>query len=60
MTIKNEFLEKLGRLCDDYSAEIYYTNEDDGIHISIFGEDIFVGTVEADNYRKEFSKAMDT
>ena len=26
-----------------YNADMYYTNEDDGIHISVDGEDIYAG-----------------
>ncbi len=42
------FLQKLADLCSEYDAHIYYTTDDDGIHIciggdDIDGEDVFVG-----------------
>jgi hypothetical protein len=32
---KNEFLDKLASLCDEYSDGFRYTRDDDGIHIDI-------------------------
>lgn len=43
---KNEFLEKLASLCDEFRAEFLYTNDDDGIHITMDGKEIFVGYME--------------
>ena len=46
---KNDFLEKLAQLCDEYDAGFDYTNEDDGIHIEIGatepgdGEEVYRG-----------------
>ncbi len=37
------FLQKLADLCSEYDANIYYTNDDDGIHICLGGDDVFVG-----------------
>lgn len=41
--MKNEFLAKLADLCDEYKAEFAYTNNDDGIHILLDDEPVFVG-----------------
>ena len=41
--VKNEFLEKLAELCERYNATFYYTTDDDGTHIDLNGEEIFVG-----------------
>ena len=39
-----QFLIKLADLVEEYATEFYYTNNDDGIHISVGGEpDFFVG-----------------
>ncbi len=37
------FMQKLTALLKSRSAEIYYTTDDDGIHIATFGDDIYVG-----------------
>lgn len=41
--MKNEFLEKLANLCEQYDAAFSYTTDDDGIHIELSGQEIFVG-----------------
>jgi len=41
--MKDEFLLKLADLCDEYKAEFTYTNGDDGIHILVNDEPVFVG-----------------
>ena len=46
------FMEKLAALLKSRGAEIYYTNDDDGIHIATFGDDIYVGTVHGDHVSK--------
>jgi hypothetical protein len=40
---REEFLTKLADLCEQYNAGFFYTIDDDGVHISIDGDDIFVG-----------------
>jgi hypothetical protein len=42
---KQEFLEQLFKLLEENNAAIYYTTDDDGIHISKDGEDVFVGYI---------------
>jgi len=39
---QKDFLNKLADLCDVYKPEFFYTNDDDGIHIRIDNEDIFI------------------
>lgn len=36
-------LNRLADLCDQYNAEFTYTVDDDGIHISVDGQEVFVG-----------------
>ena len=36
-------LLRLAALCDEFGAGFTYTNADDGVHISIDGEDVYVG-----------------
>ncbi len=43
MSNKNEFLEKLASLLEDYKATIGYTTDDDGIHIELDYKEIFYG-----------------
>lgn len=38
-----EFLTELAALFTKFDAEIEYTNDDDGIHISIAGQEVYVG-----------------
>jgi len=38
-----EFIDKLAMLCTEYSAELLYTNDDDGIHVIIDNEDVCIG-----------------
>ena len=40
---ERKFLGLLADLCDEYKAEFGYTNYDDGIHISVDNEEVFVG-----------------
>ena len=40
---QREFLLKLADLCEEYGAEFYYKNDDDGIHIGADGYEVFVG-----------------
>lgn len=49
MTVYSDFLLELHDLLKKYQGELYYTNEDDGIHVSCFGYDIFTGVLHADN-----------
>ena len=44
--VAEEFLQKLHELLRGYSAEIYFVNDDPvGIHVAIFGDDIYVGSL---------------
>ena len=52
------FMQKLTALLKSRSAEIYYTNDDDGIHIATFGDDIYVGFPHGDR-AGELLKAAD-
>ena len=38
-----EFVEKLSGLCTEYSAEIWYTNDDDGVHVTTDGDEVCIG-----------------
>jgi len=41
VTRDKEFLLKLADLCEEYDAEFGYTNEDNGVHISVDGREIY-------------------
>ena len=43
MSKKNEFLEKMACLCEQYDAALNYSHDDDGIHIYLGYEEIFCG-----------------
>lgn len=49
-----QFLIKLADLVEEYAAEFYYTNNDDGIHILVKdGPDCFIGhSLEPNELRK--------
>ncbi len=38
-----EFINKLADLMEEYRVEMFYTTDDDGIHIEIDGADVFQG-----------------
>ena len=38
-----EFLLKLAALCEEYDASFNFTTDDDGIHISVGGGEVYVG-----------------
>lgn len=40
---KYVFLLKLAALCEEYQASLEYTKDDDGIHIHLGDEEVFVG-----------------
>lgn len=42
---QKEFLLKLADLCEEYKADFYYTRDDNGIHVEVEGDEIFVGHV---------------
>lgn len=42
-TRQKTFLNKLADLCEEYEAEFGYITDDEGIHINVDGEEIFVG-----------------
>lgn len=59
---KNEFLEKLAVLIEEYDADISYTTEDEGLHIYIngsclVGDEIFVGWISGKDGADELRKA---
>ena len=45
---QQEFLEKLHALIQEYDVEFEYTIDDDGIHISVGGDECFVGWLYSD------------
>lgn len=47
------FLLELSSLLEKNKATIYYTNDDDGIHIESNGEEIFVGYLSEADAGKE-------
>lgn len=40
---QKEFLLKLADLIEEYTAEISYTTDDDGVHVVVDGRDIYHG-----------------
>ena len=47
--VKKLFIEELADLCEYYKDVTFgYTNDDDGIHITVCGEIAFVGFLESD------------
>jgi hypothetical protein len=53
-----EFLKKLADLCAQYNAGFTYTNDDNGTHVLVDGQDIFAAHLEidaADEIRKALS-----
>jgi hypothetical protein len=47
------FLLELSSLLEKNKATIFYTNDDDGIHIESNGEEFFVGYLSDDDAGKE-------
>jgi hypothetical protein len=47
----NEFILEFTALIKKHKACIYYTRNDDGVHIDIDGEDVFTGTIEQGDMR---------
>ncbi len=47
------FLLDLASLLEKNKAAIFYTNDDDGIHIESDGDELFVGFLSADGTGKE-------
>jgi hypothetical protein len=43
LPLPEEFLYEFADLCEKHNVGLDYTNQDDGIHISVNGEDVFVG-----------------
>ncbi len=50
------FLLELSSLLERHKATIFYTNEDDGIHIESNGEELFVGFLSENDAGKELYK----
>jgi hypothetical protein len=42
------FLLELSSLLEKHKATIFYTNDDDGIHIETDGKEVFVGWLDSD------------
>ena len=42
------FLLELAALVKKHEATFAYTNDDDGIHISVKGQEVFIGFLEQD------------
>lgn len=57
MSDKNDFLEALANLIDQFGAKFTYTNDDDGIHIVLNGEEVFVGFLAFDDSAKALRSA---
>lgn len=57
---QRDFLYHLQHLCQTYNATFSYTTDDDGIHISMDGEEIFIGFLEdpAGSLRERFIKDL--
>lgn len=47
------FILELSSLLEKHKATIFYTNDDDGIHIESNGEEVFVGHLDCENAGKE-------
>jgi len=58
--MKNEFLEKLASLVERYDVSIYYTTDDDGLHIKIAGDEVFNGWIEGKDCAEDIRVAKDT
>lgn len=54
---KAAFLRRLADLCEEFDASISYTNDDDGTHIEISGEQVFVGYLGSGNAPGELRDA---
>ncbi len=39
---QKDFLSKLADLCEEYSPDFFYTTDDDGIHIAVDSQKIFI------------------
>jgi len=46
MSDKVIFMKALQALVVEHKAQIFYTTDDDGIHITLDGEEVFVGFIE--------------
>ena len=57
MNNRINFLEQLAALLEDYNAELYYTTDDDGIHIDIDGDEIFAGHLSSSDAPAELRRA---
>ncbi|MDP1772425.1 hypothetical protein [Methylobacter tundripaludum] len=58
---QSEFLKKLADLCDEYNAGFTYTNNDDGTHVLVDGDDIFADHLDTDAagmFRKTLSSKI--
>ena len=52
------FMEKLSLLCDEYKAEFSHTEDDDGIHISLDGNEVFAGFLPEEGADRKLREAL--
>lgn len=51
------FVLELSSVLTKYNATIEYTNDDDGLHISTFGKEVFVGFLSSKTAGQDLYKA---
>ena len=51
------FLGKLADLLEKYKADCGYTTDDDGVHLRVDGDEVFVGFLDSDSCIKELRAA---
>jgi hypothetical protein len=55
---QKEFLAKLDTLLNEYNVTIDYTNEDDGLHFYMNGDEFFVSYVDGERLTSD-GQALD-
>lgn len=58
MSKKNEFLEKFAKFCEEYDATLSYNNDDDGIHISLGTDEVFIGYLDYGHFGNSASEEL--
>jgi len=58
--MKNEFLEKLAQLCEEYKATFSYSRDDDGVYICLDNKEIFCGFIHDGDAAKLLRAAKDS
>ena len=53
-----EFLKALADLCEKYNATFSYTTDDDGVHIKVDDQDVFIGQLLFPNAWENIRKAI--